>query len=49
MLLPTSRPVAQSSDTGLLDVFVALVFLAALPWIFSAGVSYFMLAWRSIP
>lgn len=31
------------------DVFMALLFLAALPWLFSAGISYFMLAWRTIP
>jgi hypothetical protein len=41
--------VPSSHDKDFWDVLSALIFLAALPWIFSAGISYFMLAWRTIP
>ena len=45
-LLEESDKLVRQSLWGF---FGSLIVLAALPWIFSAGISYFMLAWRTIP
>lgn len=45
-LLAASDKVVQQTLWGFL---LSMIFLAALPWIFSAGISYFMWAWRTIP